>query len=186
MSSSFVTHVPGDDRDDLGTHQQALAQPARRRVRELLREPHVHGKFATTNGDAAMAGLLLLLNLHHDPHPWGDLWRAIAVEHPVRDDWRDERSLVPLLDRVQVPVYLGCYWQNVPLHLPGTLASIGALPNSPHVRVAMLGEHGISWPWESLHVETLAWYDHWLKGRDTGVLDGPPVRYQAYQAEAGG
>ena len=29
----------------------------------------------------------------------------------------------------------------------------------------MLGEHGLAWPWESLHVEALAWFDHWLKGR---------------------
>ena len=41
----------------------------------------------------------------------------------------------------------------------------------------MLGEYGLTWPWESLHVEALAWYDHWLKGRDTGILDGPAVRY---------
>jgi putative CocE/NonD family hydrolase len=41
----------------------------------------------------------------------------------------------------------------------------------------MLGHHGLAWPWESLHVEALAWFDHWLKGADTGVVDGPPIRY---------
>jgi uncharacterized protein len=39
------------------------------------------------------------------------------------------------------------------------------------------GEHGLAWPWESLHIEALAWFDHWLKGRDTGILDGPRIRY---------
>ena len=34
-----------------------------------------------------------------------------------------------------------------------------------------------SWPWESLHYEALAWYDHWLKGRETGIMEGPPIRY---------
>jgi len=38
----------------------------------------------------------------------------------------------------------------------------------------MLGEFGLTWPWESLHVEALAWFDHWLKDLDTGILDGPP------------
>ena len=33
------------------------------------------------------------------------------------------------------------------------------------------------WPWETMHEEALAWYDHWLKGRDTGIMDGPPIRY---------
>ena len=42
----------------------------------------------------------------------------------------------------------------------------------------MLSPGGFSWPWECLHYEVLAWYDHWLKGRDTGVMEGPPIRYQ--------
>jgi uncharacterized protein len=28
---------------------------------------------------------------------------------------------------------------------------------------------------ESLHLEALAWYDHWLKGKETGILEGPPT-----------
>jgi predicted acyl esterase len=102
-------------------------------IGDLLRTSHIHGKFATANGEAAMAGLRILLKLHHDPHPWDDLWRAVAVEHPVRDEWWDERNLVPLLDRVQVPVYTGCDWANGPLHLPGSLTAINAMPNSPRV-----------------------------------------------------
>ena len=45
------------------------------------------------------------------------------------------------------------------------------------MRVALLAPGGLAWPWESLHYEALAWYDHWLKGRDTGIMDGPPIRY---------
>ncbi len=146
-------------------------------VGRILKTPALHEKFATFNGEAAMTGLKVLLKLRHDPHPWDDLWRAIVVEHPLRDAWWDERNLLPLLHRVEVPVYLGCDWQNVPLHLPSTFTAYSALTNSPHVQVAMLGEHGLSWPWESLHVEALAWFDHWLKGRDTGILEGSKFRY---------
>jgi uncharacterized protein len=74
---------------------------------DLLRTPRLHGKFATANDESSLAALKVLLKLHHDPHPWDDLWRAIAVEHPVRDEWWDERTLVPLLERVQVPAYVG-------------------------------------------------------------------------------
>jgi predicted acyl esterase len=152
-------------------------------VGTLLKTPVVHKQFATANGEAAMTGLRLLLKLHHDPHPWDDLWRSICVEHPLRDAWWDERNLLPLLDKVDIPVYLGCDWQNVPLHLPSTIPAFRGLINSPQVRVAMLGEHGLAWPWESLHVEALAWFDHWLKGRDTGILDGPRFRYVLPEAE---
>lgn len=143
----------------------------------VLHMPAIHEKFATMNGEAAIAGLKAVLKLHHPPRPWDELWNAIAVEHPFRDDWWEERNLLPLLDRVEVPVYLGCDWQNVPLHLPHTFKAIERLKNSPHVQVALMGEHGLAWPWESLHVEALAWFDHWLKGRDTGILEGPRLRF---------
>ena len=84
---------------------------------------------------------------------------------------------MPLLSRVDIPVYLGSDWTNVPMHLPGTFDAWDGLADNPHVRMALLGDHGLPWPWESLHVEALAWFDQWLKGRDTGIMDGPPVRY---------
>ena len=146
-------------------------------VRAVLHLPAVHRKFATMNGEASITALKLLMKLHHDPHPWDDYWRTIAVERPLRDAWWEDRNLMPLLHRIEVPVYLGCDWQNVPLHLPSTFKAFNALSGSKHVRVAMLGDNGLTWPWESLHVEALAWYDHWLKGRDTGILEGPRIRY---------
>lgn len=91
--------------------------------------------------------------------------------------------MLPLLDRVEVPVYLGCDWQNVPLHPPHTFTAYERLTNSAHLQVAMMGEHGLASPWESLHIEALAWFDHWLKGQDTGILDGPNVRYVIPEAE---
>lgn len=152
-------------------------------VRSILRTPVIHRKFATFNGEAAMTGVKMLLKLHHDPHPWDELWRSVVVEHPLRDAWWEERNILPLLEHVEVPVYLGCDWQNVPLHLPSTFQAFRKLTNSKHVQVAMLGEHGLAWPWESLHVEALAWFDHWLKGRNTGILEGPRLRYMLPGAE---
>jgi uncharacterized protein len=146
-------------------------------IRALLLTPSIHKRFETMNGEAAIAGLKTLLKLEHPAHPWDDLWRSVAVEHPFRDAWWEERNLLPLLERVDIPVYLGCDWQNVALHLPHTFAAFARLTRSPHVQVALMGEHGLAWPWESLHVEALAWFDHWLKARDTGILDGPRVRY---------
>ena len=129
-------------------------------ISKLVRTPAIHKKFEHANGEAAVAGLKLLLKLHHNPHPWDDLWRAIVAEHPLRDDWWDDRNLGPLLNRVECPVYLGCDWQNVPLHLPSTFTAFAKLTNSRDVRVAMMGDYGLAWPWESLHIEALAWFDH--------------------------
>lgn len=152
-------------------------------ARKVLESPVLHAKFATMNGEASVTAMHELLKLHHDPHPWDDIWRAAAVEHQARDAWWDARNLRPLLHRITVPVYLGCDWQNVPLHLPGTFVAWNELRSCPHVRMTMLGEYGLTWPWESLHVEALAWFDQWLKGRDTGILDGPPIRYRLPEAD---
>ena len=72
-------------------------------ARTVLRTPALHRKFATMNGESSVVVLREALKLHHDPHPWDDIWRAMAVEHPLRDEWWDERDLQPLLDRVEVP-----------------------------------------------------------------------------------
>jgi uncharacterized protein len=152
-------------------------------IRALLLSPGIHKKFEHANGEAAIAGLKALLKLHHDPVPWDDLWRAIAAEHPFRDAWWEDRNLLPLLNRVEVPVYAGCDWMNVPLHLPHTFKAYERLNNSKHLQVAMMGEHGLAWPWESLHIEALAWFDQWLKGKDTGILEGPRFRYLVPESE---
>ncbi len=143
----------------------------------MLRTPPLHRKFATMNGESSVVVLREALKLHHDPHPWDDLWRAMAVEHPLHDEWWDERDLVPLLDRVEVPDLSGV---RLAERAPAPAVDVPRVPGArqrARGRVAMLGEFGLTWPWESLHVEALAWYDHWLKDRDTGILDGEPIRY---------
>ena len=68
--------------------------------------------------------------------------------------------MLTLLEQVEVPVYLGCEWQNVALHLPHTFTAYERPANSKHLQVAMMGWHGLAWPWESLHIEALTWFDH--------------------------
>jgi predicted acyl esterase len=177
LSSSFVTpflSMVGMTSDRSDEFWRSLPVEMARKV---LHVPPLHRKFGTMNGEASITLLRQLLKLPHDPHPWDELWMAVAVEHPNRDEWWDERDLTGLLDRIDIPVYLGCDWENVPLHLPSTFVTWKALVHNSNVRMALLGQYGLTWPWESLHTEALAWFDHWLKGYDTGVMDGPPIRY---------
>lgn len=152
-------------------------------ARKVLHSPPLHRKFATMNGEASLTMMRQLLKLPHDPHPWDDLWLDVAVKHPTRDEWWDDRDLTPLLKNIDIPVYLGCDWENVPLHLPSTFIAWKALAHNPNVRMGLLDKYGMTWPWQSLHTEALAWFDHWLKGRDTGITDGDPIRYALPGAE---
>lgn len=138
---------------------------------------------AGLNGEAILAILGAVMRGAYPEHRWNDLWRSIAVDHPLRDEWWEERNMLPRLAGVEIPAYLGCDWENVPLHLPSTFAVWKALAGNPSVRVGLLGAHGLTWPWESLHLEALAWFDHWLKDADTGIMDGPPIRYWMPGAE---
>jgi uncharacterized protein len=107
----------------------------------------------------------------------------MCVEHPTHDAFWDERDQNARLGRVNIPVYLGCDWDNVPMHLPSTFTAWRALAHNPNVRVALLPPSSLTWPWECLHYEALAWCDHWLKGRDTGIMEGPPIRYVVPEAD---
>jgi hypothetical protein len=134
---------PLHDRYDLGAHNKLWRSTRMDAMRALMLPPGILKKFEMANGEAAIAGLKVVLKLHQDPHPWDDLWRAIAAEHPFRDACWEDRNLLPLLDRVEVPVYLRCEWQNVPLHLSHTFTAYERLTNSKRVQVAMMGEHGL-------------------------------------------
>ena len=152
-------------------------------MRTVLGIPAVHRRFASVGGDNVIKILQLLSRFRHDKEPWTQLWRDMAVEHPFRDAWWDERDLRPLLGQIDIPTYLGSEWPNVPLHLPGVFEAWDRMQNNPDVRMTILGEGGLPWPWESMHIEALAWFDHWLKGRETGILDGPAIRYWLPGAE---
>ena len=173
VSASFITpflSMMGLTNDRADSFWRSLPLKLARKV---LNPPPLHRKFGTMNGEAAVTMMRQILKLPHDPHPWDDLWLDVNVKHPLRDSWWDERDLTPLLKNIDIPVYLGCDWENVPLHLPSTFIAWKALADNPNVRMGMLDRYGLTWPWESLHTEALAWFDHWLKGRDTGIMDGP-------------
>jgi predicted acyl esterase len=152
-------------------------------MKKALKAQGVDSRLHHLNGETTLRALKSFMRARYDVHPWDDLRFAACIEHPVRDEFWDERNLLTRLADVDVPVYLGCDWDHAPLHLPGTFNTLAALGHNPNVRVGILGSHGLNWPWESLHVEALAWFDHWLKGADTGITDGPPIRYMLTRAE---
>jgi uncharacterized protein len=157
--------------------------PVANTARRVLHEPWVHRKVGNINGESAKGVLQLLMKAPYDADPWDNLWRATAVDHQTRDAFWDRRTVVPVLDQVDIPVYVGCDWDNVPMHLSGTFSAWRGISGNPKARIALLPDGSTTWPWESMHVEALAWFDQHLKGHDTGILDGPPIRYWLPAAE---
>jgi predicted acyl esterase len=165
---------------DRGAFRGALTKLAS----SVLRTPLVHEQFESFQGEAALSALGKYMRVSYERHPWEDFYYTAAVEHPLHDAWWNERDVTPRLASVRVPTYLGCDWDNVPLHLPGTIKAFQTMPRDAGHRLMLLPRGGMVWPWESFHVEALAWFDRHLKGVDTGVDEGAPVRWWLSGEEA--
>ncbi len=96
-------------------------------------------------------------------------------KYPFDGPFYQERSAGQRLDKVKIPSYFGCGWYMNELHLKGAFDGYngtGAIPKR-----MMVGPR--PWPlrpWAGYHYEMLRWYDHWLKGMDTRVMEGAPIR----------
>jgi len=119
----------------------------------------------------------LALRFPYDTHPWDDIFSRFGIEHQFYDAFWEARNASPKIGNIAVPMYLGADWENVCLHLDTPFAIFDDINKSVPWRMSITPRGSLSWPWESLHLEALAWYDHWLKKRDTGIMDGPPIRY---------
>lgn len=96
-------------------------------VRDLLGIPAIHAKLQNLNGEAIVTVLKNVIHARYPDDPCGRLWRAAAIEHPTHDAFWDARDMRPMLESVDIPVYLRADWDNAPLHLPSTFSAWNAL-----------------------------------------------------------
>ncbi|MBN1188260.1 MAG: CocE/NonD family hydrolase [Dehalococcoidales bacterium] len=91
--------------------------------------------------------------------------------NPYDGPWYYERSAYPYFDRIKIPVHITgkCahetmgYWDVYEgVKTPRKLL---VKPNGPEER-----------PWREDLETLIRWYDHWLKGNDTGMMEEPPIR----------
>ncbi|MFQ5895287.1 MAG: CocE/NonD family hydrolase [Nitrospinota bacterium] len=100
---------------------------------------------------------------------------VLGLEYPFDCEYYQERSAWPRLHQIQIPTYFGCDWQFYNLHLPGVFAGWEGVSDTPKRMLA--GPLPVPRrPFANYHQEALRWYDHWLKGMDTRVMEGPPVQ----------
>jgi uncharacterized protein len=81
------------------------------------------------------------------------------------------------LAKIKVPFYTGSGWYGYTYktHLNGA-QNYFANVDAPK-KLMFTGPAHLERPFRSFHQEMLRWYDHWLKGIDTGVLREPPVKF---------
>lgn len=108
-----------------------------------------------------------------------------TLEHQTDDDHWRERSAYWRLEEIEIPVLSIGNWGKNARHLRGNILGFekvrgpkklyveeGARPSSLNVAKALTDFDS-----PAFHERVLApWYDHWLKGEQTGVMEEPPVQ----------
>jgi predicted acyl esterase len=98
-----------------------------------------------------------------------------SQKYPFDGPFYQERSAGYRLDKIQIPAYFGVGWYMNELHLKG--AFDGYLGTGRIPKRLLIGPQPFPRrPWGGYHYEMLRWYDHWLKGMDTRVMEGPPIQ----------
>jgi putative CocE/NonD family hydrolase len=121
-------------------------------------------------------------------------WREM-FEHAQLDAWWEPQRYQNKFDRVQVPVLHISGWYDdeqigTPLNFAGMVSHaatesarrsqkllMGPWPHNVNAQPTKLGEVDFGQSAKlDLPATLLRWYDHWLKGMDTGLMSEPPVR----------
>lgn len=81
-------------------------------------------------------------------------------------------------DRIDIPVYSVGNWGGFSMHLRGnTEGYMNAASKHKKLRIHT-GTHFHPFHSEEGRMDQLRWFDHWLKGIDTGIMDEPPVKLE--------
>ena len=100
-----------------------------------------------------------------------------GLSHPFDGPYYWEVSPCTKFDRIKIPCYIVCRWSGWPIHLPGAFSAFNGI-NAPKKLMITETEYssGPLRPWADDHDLILRWYDHWLKGIDTGMMEEPPIK----------
>jgi putative CocE/NonD family hydrolase len=115
-------------------------------------------------------------------NPWlAETW----LSHPRRDEYWKQGSVCEQYAAITCPVYLVGGWQD-----GYTDAIFRMLEGLSCPRRALVGPWSHAWPEEGIPgprigflQESVRWWDHWLKGIDTGIMDEPLVRFFMQESE---
>ena len=81
-------------------------------------------------------------------------------------------------DQIKVPLYSVGNWGGFSMHLRGnTEAYMNAASKNKKLRIHT-GTHFHPFHAEEGRMDQLRWFDHWLKGIDTGIMSEPPVKLE--------
>jgi predicted acyl esterase len=97
----------------------------------------------------------------------------------VLDPFEPEGSMAAseaAIAKIRIPAYTGAGWHaySYKMHLLGAQNWYQSIKVPK--KLLFTGLTHMERPFHSIHEEIVRWYDHWLKGIDTGIMREPPVK----------
>ncbi|MFC3616596.1 CocE/NonD family hydrolase [Lutimaribacter marinistellae] len=129
--------------------------------------------------DPAIVGADRWLDMWRGRLEGAEFWPAMWLEHQTHDEMWRRGSICEAYADVDIPVYFFGGWADLFRDTPFRIAEHLKGP----VKVMMgpwahLYPHeGIPGPKADFVAEAIRFWDHWLKGVDTGLMDEPPLRF---------
>ena len=117
----------------------------------------------------AIPELVAILN---NPEAGPNPFVVDLVLHPLYDTFWQDRTVN--YDKIKIPAYIGSCWGSYGIHLPAAFRSWErlAVPKKMVIGPPVYLDR----PLYQLQHEAVRWFDHWIKGVNTGIMDEPPIR----------
>jgi len=113
-------------------------------------------------------------NLYHLlKHPQKNPPFVDLLLNPYDGPFYWERSAYPNFDKIKIPVYSVGAWAH--MFFTGAQWNLYCGVNVPK-KIMMKPPGFPTRPWRDDLDVLVRWYDHWLKGNDTGIMDEPPIK----------
>lgn len=146
-------------------------RPDNQAKRELGEEPYARA-LAETLEDEDLKYIPELMEALRNPEKSLNPFIVNILLHRFDDSFWKERR--PTFENIKIPVYIGADWGIYRNHLPAAFESWERI-NAPKLMVIGPPVY-LDRPLYQLQYESLRWFDHWLKGMNTRIMDEPPVR----------
>ena len=146
--------------------QDTPPEELERLVKEKLNDPDIR----------AHSRHLLVLE-----HPWMNPPGFDVLLNSTDGPFYWERSPSTKYDKIKIPAYCGSGWYAYTYtHLAGAFRNYAGVKGPKKLLISGPFFRGPAHPqalsWQEYHDLLIRWYDYWLKGIDTGIMDEPPIK----------
>ena len=185
LKAIFSPFAGTDDYRHRCYHGGILAHGFITHWRNSLHRPNYRSLYKEHHGEAAYQGaiaqalrdeeIVAVPGLREALQNPGAGTNALIVDmllHPFDGPFWRERSAND--SNGKIPAFLGACWGNYGLHLPGAFTAWKEWQGPK--RMVIGPPIYLDRPVYQYQDESLRWFDYWLKGIDTGIMNEPPIR----------